>query len=771
MVRYRIVKNLLFKTVNISGGMCIAYALVISLYQPSAAETAVYSGQGNADLRLDDDLIRKLEEKMSASLIEWYSSPFSIVGESRMKIQYHSFSESPPFMHDDESWIQSGWEANEGLVRLAMGINLGRYGSVVAKVGFQHTLPGNHLNMNSGADPDEPGFEPARSRHDRSDVPIYLHEDMMAAVQLFRKPAALSLRLGGVQWMELSPLTVWTYQPRLFAWDYLPVEINESVEAFYFKNMISGERTGRVAWNKRPFNGIGFTAAQLPPNLNVDLFYGSFYHYDCHEREYTDLQGDLAYYSLQSSVKGAGLGDTYRHVVLGRVQESLKGRRSGDFRIGINVVRLMYDEDVAVNKNFRMIFGGQSPDSAFYKEPWVFSSDFTGNLLPELRLHAEVALSRVDTTFIEYQGKSLDTITFRCRSGPPVPALFARIDNKYVLPVRIDLFCAFPGFYSPFSNAPSIDGFYPWGANLVGPGQYVTAEYTQNMAGLNCSVAPWNLRKNGHFKVNYGNHMQLHTGPDVIYFPYRLNGTDLFSLFQTSYSRWGLNLLDFSMNGTYEKRLGDESYQRRTSENPLPLGPEAGGMRSNFMAMYESFIPYDSGDAVANLHDKTSVFKRSEHIPSHRKYTVNSELDGSYNIGTLLGIKRNLFVAFYGALNSITTAPSVFPARRDMKNSILWGSLVRLECAQELPGRLWLIELGGFENWYAEKAWMSADGQSVRRQPIDFRDFAVGAGFDWQVFDQAGIHFRCKEMMHFDKYYAENNWKTPIVSVELKMWF
>ncbi|MBN1576513.1 MAG: hypothetical protein JW913_08175 [Chitinispirillaceae bacterium] len=748
----------------------------------------------NNYLQLDDALIEKLEEKMNASIIGWHSIPVFMVGEARLKIQYHSMSGNfPSFMYDDRSWIQSGWEGNEGLLRLGMGVSLGRYGSIMAKIGFQHTMSGNHIKKDEKSGKDyPPGFTPLQDRHDKSDNPAYIHEDLFVGVNIL-KPVSLRLKLGGIQWDETSPLTIWEYQPRLFAWDYLPCEIEESVEAFYYKNMVSGERTGRVAWNKKPFYGIGLESAGLPWNLYADVFYGSFDRFDSHEREYVHLNDDLSYHPVYRvpEIKGKGIGDSYRHAVYGRLAKRFAKRNNDGgaefFTLGMNLVRVYYDDDVGYNDYFRGNFytidainGDTSCDSSFYKEPLILSADFKGKILDKLMLHIDIACSMADTTLLEHKNNSFDSISATHRPLKPAPALYARIENGYLFPLLLDFFCALPGFYSPFSFAKAMDGFFPFGAHLVDPvaSKFIASTYTQNMAGFNCSVSPFSMRKNGHFKITYGNHMQLQEGPDVLYFPYRLNGADLFTLFHSSYSRWGLDLLDNSMDCSYHKRLGDESFRRRAYGDPL--GPEAGGLRSNYLSMYESFVSYaDDSRADRNLNDHAYAFKRSSYVPSSRKYTFNGELDASYNIASLFGLNRSVFVSMYAAINGISPSPQVFSKKRDAKNTLLWGCLIRSEQAVELTDRLYLLGLAGFENWYAKNAWMADSvkqvpigySDTVRQVPIDYRDFAYGLGCDWQMLDRTGFHLRCKWMKHADMKYPANDWKTPVISGELKMWF
>lgn len=730
------------------------------------------------DISADDLLIERLEEKLAASRLNAQSVPVALSGEGRLKMQFHTMREAPPFMLSDYSWLQSGWAGNEGMMRLAFGAQLGRYGGITAKIGFQHTLSGKTNYLQAGIDTKYSGFIPRQGLRDNMRVPAYIHEDFGATVHLRSGPLPCTWRFGGVQWIESTPLTIWEPQPRLFAWEYLPFEIHESVAMFYHKNMVIGERTGRVAWNKKPFNGIGFESDRLPWGCALDLFYGSFEAYDRHEREYVDLQGERSYYSdTRSPVRGQGIGDTWRHAMYGRVTKPLPDFRSvRDFSVGFNAVHVAWDSDILYNTTFGKAFwsGSGSADTLFFKEPLVASVDVAGTVHQAFDISVECAVSRVDTTFMIITDHDENEHFDQSENATaPTAALYTHLTGRLPLPFTADLFFLQPGFYSPFSFAHAVNGFYPVGANLEMPGKFVASRYTHNMAGADFSAAPLKMGNRGHCRFLYGNSMQVEPGADVIYFPFRLNGADLYSLFQSSYRRWGVGLIDndVAIKKRYGKRIGDETFTDYDAGGIF--GPDAGGLRSDFLSVYESFVPYDSADALENLKaSETSVSGRSTSVRSHRKYSMHAGVDASYNVAAPLGWKRELFVSLYATVNGISYVPQVVAFRGGSDENVLWGGLLRCEIAFGVIPRLYLLLLGGGENWYAHRAWMAeADGTAVRRVPIDYRDYAFGGGCDWQLFDRAGLHLRCKWMRHIDRYYPDNDWNIPLVSTELKMWF
>jgi hypothetical protein len=76
--------------------------------------------------------------------------------------------------------------------------------------------------------------------------------------------------------------------------------------------------------------------------------------------------------------------------------------------------------------------------------------------------------------------------------------------------------------------------------------------------------------------------------------------------------------------------------------------------------------------------------------------------------------------------------------------------------------------------WRSDKAYIN--GGTVRspkavKMGIDYRDYAMGIGFDWDMLSRVGLHGRIKYMQHDDINVPENNYKTPVISTEIKMWF
>ncbi len=446
--------------------------------------------------------------------------------------------------------------------------------------------------------------------------------------------------------------------------------------------------------------------------------------------------------------------------------------------------------------------------TGFVKEPITCSFDLRGPLTSKLNMHGDFAINRVDTTWfmVESVVKSADTVTLEIKSTKYTsihPALYIRLESKYLLPINADIAYISKGFYSPTSFAVPNDAFFPFGANLIGPGKFLArgegSPYSQNIAGVNLQLVP-KIPGYGHLKITYGQHFQIKSAQDVIFFPYRLNGQDLFSVIQSSYNRWGNDLIDNSLNNKYYKRLGDESFNKSWAD-PVssggPDGPEAGGLRTDYLGMFEGFVPYRSAaeaDSNLNYKDSSTIYTKGKRVPSHQKFTFNFEIDGSYDIGPLVGYNRDLFVGIYAALNGISSSFKPFAFNDKSEDMMLWGTYLRFEPAIAITNKFYILGVTGFENWRSQKAYMklsSADTAYIRKQfgdsalyqfkkdkgriplnvPIDYRDYAFGIGFDWDILPRVGLHGRVKWMKHDDANYAGNNWETPVISSEIKMWF
>jgi len=803
-------KKLLFVVMFFSGG----------LLKNAAADGGVPVDTSDFEsfLKSYNMTVEEFQAKVGSTKMFGGSSPVSFSGEGRVKVQYHSIENDQGWMLWDRSLIQSGYEGNESMVRMGMVARAGRNTVLYSKIGFQNTMPGLRFVRESGTD-----GAPAQARHDKSLVNATVHEDMSAGIAIRTVPASFWLRMGNVNWVEASPFTIWKSQPRTFAWEFLPFEIEQPIARYYEYNIAKGEKAGRAAWHKKPFNGICLESINLPTNLYLDLLYGTYERYDNFEREYIDAAGDRTY-TEGFPLKGIGIGDSYRHIMHARLA---KMKALGDLTLGLNFNRFTYSENIFTakdqsNNRFLNIFDIKGSlanpltldGTGYYKEPTVFSIDLRGPIADKkFEIHSDIAVSSVDTTFMKWSSTDSTARYSRSVSSSSfIPAFYTKFTANTALPFQLDVAAIGKGFYSPMSFVAANDAFYAFGSNLVGSGKFLSrheaSPYVQNMAGGLLSLMP-KLPGYGHLKISYGQHFQLEESRDILYLPYRLNGLDFFSLFHSSYDRWGSGHLSLSTEAKdnkqtdmYRNRSGDQSY--KTWANYKPYGNEAGGLYNDYLSSYECFVPYEDSVAVRRNSDSTSyrlsqvrtssdsVTSATGFVPVSRKFTNNFEVDFSYDISDMIGYANNLFIGGYAAVNNVTTAFTPIAAGAKGESVQLWSFYMRLEPAIALSKKFYILGLFGFENWKSEKAWMSftnqdsatvaqnlseenkalyATGHRNLNVPIDYQDFAYGIGFDWEMLNRVGLHGRVKSMSHIDKNFKKNDWSTPVVSLEIKTWF
>lgn len=751
--------------------------------------TALYADDAEISAKISDTTgipINDLESKVLSTLFTGGASPVSFSGEGRFKIQHEQFNEYPSFISYDRDWTTANPEGNESMLRLGMVVRPNRSMVLWSKIGFQGTFPGLYTNASAqttAPKEGDPGFSQDQTVHDKMDVTANIHEDMSAGMAIRTVPASFWLSMGNVQWIQASPFTIWKAQPRNTVWDFLPYEVEQPVSRYYDYNIVKGEKEGRASWHKKSFDGLNLESISLPFDLYFNAAYGAFDYYDNFEREYVDWSNDLAYSNLNTVAKSTGIGDSYRHMFLFRVA---KPKLFGDITGGLNFLGINYSSSVFQDNLFRSVFGiysadqkitGGSSQEMFYKEPKTFSFDVQGNIGDHLEVQGEIAANFIDSSIaiVDSSGTQISHTT-----SPVAPAVFGHIKSTSGIPFSADVAYVGKGFYSPFSFAAPIDAFYPYGANLLGAGKFIAraeaSPYAQNMTGIDLGCMP-NIGY-GHLKFDYGQHFQVDPARDLLFFPYRLNGQDFFSVFQSSYNRWGNNLVDVSLPAKYSKRLGDESYYEVAAYDPTSpkgaAGPDAGGLRSDYLSMFEGFVPYESAaQADSNLNETTTIFTHSKFVPVHRKYTFNFSTDFSYDISGLVGYHRDFFLSGYFALNDVST--SFLPIAFDQKDQLLWSWYFRFEPAISITDKFYLLGILGWENWRSDMAYMNEPQQDgskkVENVPINYLDYAAGLGFDWEMSPRVGLHTRAKWMRHEDVDYTDNNWQTPVLSLEIKMYF
>jgi len=375
-------------------------------------------------------------------------------------------------------------------------------------------------------------------------------------------------------------------------------------------------------------------------------------------------------------------------------------------------------------------------------------------------------------------------------------------------------------FYSGTSFVMPVDFFFPFEANLLGAGKFAGTDggtpYASNETGLNLT---WKYLKvpNGHLRGNVGYHTQIENGSDLLFIPWRLNGT-AFKLSQnastTQYD--GAGLTDDYMRGNpgsaaagtdkstpsafrQIRRFGNDFFFFNNPDNSVrrnPYGPLpglAGGIRNDFLSTFEDFGLFRLRRGTDKLTTDTAALLamiRDGDMPQSKKTTQNLSLDYGQDISPLWKGANPMFLGFYAGLNGVTSGGLPLPGDK----TYLSGYILRFEPVYQLTHKLWIIGLIGQEGWqsrYGVAAIDSATGDAPatdpeyslvknwHNAPVDYTDRTYGLGFDLGLSSRVELHTRVEYFTHRDDGISyevptakgKNDYEAWYVHVETKMWF
>jgi len=415
-----------------------------------------------------------MEAKVASTLRDGASSPVSFSGMLQLRPQFHSFSGLA-----DSSWLnlaQQGFVFNtdQPLIRLGMVVSPGRNSTAWATMGFRASFPGvNSYQFLNPRDPNNHAndirgnwfydFQHHSSGSSGRGVTVY--EDMNAGFAIRTTPASFMLRMGSMNWLEASPLSIWGGTRRAFAWEYLPYEIEGPIAQRFSNNIASLEQVGRGVWNRRPFQGIDLSVIDLPWGLRGFFLYGVGSPFDRMHRYHIDMAVDRGYAGDNAGAVGsiieAGIGDQYRQFLFYRLSKRMQDQ---DITFGINngfmisrtdvvgagywfgasfnqkfdIGRLRSDwENTATGETVRIehqtdlerVRDWNAADrnilslgEGFIVEPNILSADVRGSIGSNFRFMLDVGASWVDTHFIRIDPDSYGTLA---RRNDPAFNIFA----------------------------------------------------------------------------------------------------------------------------------------------------------------------------------------------------------------------------------------------------------------------------------------------------------------------------------------------------------
>ena len=326
-----------------------------------------------------------------------------------------------------------------------------------------------------------------------------------------------------------------------------------------------------------------------------------------------------------------------------------------------------------------------------------------------------------------------------------------------------------PGFYSPYSlTNPS--RFPGWRKDET----YLNAgalRYSPNMAGINFKLEPTFNR--GYFDFQYAQHRQIEAGQDVMAFNYRLNGRNMWESTNSWTKHKPLFVAD-SGNGSgpgYISRVGTN----KNLKDGIKMYRQNGGLYGGTWELWESFAAYDNGEQASKFE-----------VPTHAKWSSYISFMGGYDIGHWFGTDRNIMMTAFVALSGISTSFAPIAVSEKQSNMLMTSFYGQFEPTIAVTPTFHMVGILGLETFRSEKAYaMYRVGELnknngfyyetsdvyFKKAPINYKDFAIGLGFDWDFSDRVGLHFRYKFMTHSDETISDNDWHSHYIAAETKAWF
>lgn len=724
-----------------------------------------------------------LSNNMESTLLGKDDLPLAVSGYMAFRLKNFHYTEQSPWVRDDQARTSVDAILNVNVVAMPNS-----YITLFTNLMFPFDLSGIYTNYLAKHPTQAPGYNDERVLYDHS-TDYYastINEELNVGVDIRAGVFGAYITAGGVIWANASPLTMWEREtnPR-FVWQYELFEDEKTVSTYYkekaFKPVKEG---GRAFWTNRSFGGVFANVYQLPYDLKAQFLVSQPMDADVGTRD------GLRMYGGQPGELEMMGGYDFRGTILhGRIA---KEKIADNLTLGVNYMGVTFDDAIINENEFRdqwLTYGVLSTGDATPRllNTHIVSLDVKGNVTPKLFLMADLGVSIVDTVAF-YPSEAVDdysptvnstgysSAAKRSAVGDPKVGFYLKAQSKYLegWPMTAELVFFQPGFYSPYSlTNPSRfpgwrkDEFYLNGGAL---------RYSPNMAGINFKLEPSFNR--GYFDFQYAQHRQVEAGQDVIAFNYRLNGRNMWESTNSWTKHKPLFVADSgnSSNSGYIARAG---VQKGTSDG-VKMYRQHGGLLGGTWEMWESFAAYDNGQQIA-----------SDEVPTHVKWSSYMSFMGGYDIGHWFGTDRNIMMTAFVALSGVSTSFAPLAVSEKQSGMLMTSFFGQLEPTVAVTPTFHMVGILGFETFRSEKAYVNHEvGVSVpnwgatnktrknevlpyyyEKAPINYKDFAIGLGFDWDFSDRVGLHFRYKFMTHSDETVSENDWHSHYIAAETKAWF
>ncbi len=360
------------------------------------------------------------------------------------------------------------------------------------------------------------------------------------------------------------------------------------------------------------------------------------------------------------------------------------------------------------------------------------------NTIPLIRYYDSIATEDLFPLYDPYLSeKMVEKSSF-------APALYAKLAANTKMAYEVELVYMDPEFNSPYGISQDVVPVNTEHIKL-GAGAY---SYQANLAGANFVINP--VVKRGFLKLQAGIHAQVKESDDFIRFQHKLIGRDLWKS-SNSWSRTepNMNFDEGRPYGTPENRgrLGDQSENRSRYMNEQQLG----GLVGEDQALWEEFVPWEKEDLTEQQNGLTTTGA----IPQSQKFSWTAGFDWGYDFGGTLPIFMNL-----------NGEVSLLSRGANPSEDLLSGALLMGEPVIGLTPNFFLIGVFGYEGWYSKygarnkKANYAPQGEpyllgidpalDAYSLNLEYHQFAMGLGFDWDFATRAGLHVRYKWAKHID---------------------
>jgi hypothetical protein len=721
-----------------------------------------------------------LSGNMESTLLGKDDLPLAVSGYMAFRLKNFHYTEQSPWVKDDQARTSVDAVLNVNVVAMPNS-----YITLFTNLSFPFDLSGIYTNYLAKHPTNAPGYYDERVLNDHS-TDYYastINEELNVGVDIRAGVFGAYVTAGGVIWANASPLTMWEREtnPR-FVWQYELFEDEKTVSTYYkekaFKPVKEG---GRAFWTNRSFGGVFANIYQLPYDLKAQFLVSQPMDADVATRD-----GLRMYGGQPGELEMMGGYDLRGTVLHGRIA---KEKIADNLTVGVNYMGVTYDDAIINEDEFRnqwLDFGVMSTGDASPRlmNTHVISLDVKGNVTPKLFLMADVGASIVDTTVFyrsevvddfDGSGKNKSTgyssAAKRSAVGDPKIGLYVKAQSKYIegWPMTAELVFFQPGFYSPYSlsNPSRFPGWRKDESYLNGG----ALRYSPNMAGINFKLEPSFNR--GYFDFQYAQHRQIEAGKDVVSFNYRLNGRNMWESSNSWTKHKPLFVAD-SGNASHCGYIARTGVERGTADG-VKMYRQHGGLYGGTWEMWESFVAYDNGEQAAR-----------QEIPSHAKWSSYISFMGGYDIGHWFGTDRNIMMTAFVALSGVSTSFAPIAVSEKSFDMLLSSFYGQFEPTVAVTPTFHMVGILGLETFRSSKAYTSHEVKTLpgtqtlstevspyyyEKAPINYKDFAIGLGFDWDFSDRVGLHFRYKFMTHSDEIISDNNWHSHYIAAETKAWF